>query len=341
MMAQKKNKKKAMPETNEANERYYYWSEEGAPDMEPAAPKRGTYFDQHPHRDVQEAQNERLKGTPVDARSRYLYYSEGSMPPSMYAPLGRYDARRAGRPRAQDRTSYGQYDARHSSVYGALDKRALYDNEYTAVSDAYARYLRSEGRGDGAYVNTVDGGRPQGRKDAYDDYYDHLDYDAVHATTYDSAYDAYDRYFDENSGWQWTDSYDTDLEKEYKNREEDSFQFTEKVLAKIAAQAVQDVEGVLAMCGNMNRCSLDGDMDVSAYVRQNNVVVDVKVVLAYGLNGLEALKKVRQNIHDQIKAMTGMSVEAVHIDVVDIMPREDFYARYDSQAGEIPGKKEQ
>lgn len=119
-------------------------------------------------------------------------------------------------------------------------------------------------------------------------------------------------------------------------RNKDTFTFSEKVLEKIAAQAVRDVSGILAMAGDVSDSLFDRFKNAGprAEVVDEGVRLELKVVLAYGVNGKEVFKEVVDNITKQIQEMTDMTIDAIHIEVVDIMDRDEFYQQYASQASE-------
>ena len=125
--------------------------------------------------------------------------------------------------------------------------------------------------------------------------------------------------------------------KEETKRREDTFTFSEKVLEKIAAQAVRDVDGVLAMAGDVSNSIFERftQQSTKAEVVDEGVRIDLRVVLAYGVNGKEVFKQVVEHITKQIQSMTDLSVDAIHIEVVDIMDRDEFNAQYQSQAPDV------
>lgn len=125
--------------------------------------------------------------------------------------------------------------------------------------------------------------------------------------------------------------------QEAPKRREDTFTFSEKVLEKIAAQAVRDVDGVLAMAGDVSNSIFERftQQSTKAEVVDEGVRLDLRVVLAYGVNGKEVFKKVVDNITEQIQSMTDLTVDAIHIEVVDIMDRDEFNAQYQSQAPDV------
>lgn len=360
-MSNKKQNKKNPPQANtkdmsaaaaqqndEMESRYYYWTNEnGDLDMTPQTPgkdfHRNTYFSApqnqpKPRRDAFDAEEERFAGTPVDAAGRYYYWSDGNMPPMMSPSYGPYGFEPHGsfnpvRRQHYDTVRYGDMEARRAIPVRYDSSASDYSSEYGAVSDAYYNYLEERDRA-----------RYQYEKDYFPNYYE-KDYGA----------NIYDRYYNPQQYYQEGPMKNIDVyryrrpqtidadwsivEPRRQKRDDrpvqDSFHFSEEVIEKIAAQAVRDIKGVLALSGNMCDRSYLDEAVVEAHMNDGKLVIDLNVVLAYGVNGREVLKDIKDNVCKQIEAMTGLSVDAVHIEVVDIMSREEFYAHYESQAPEI------
>lgn len=336
-----------------ASERYYYWTdEEGELDMTPQNPgqgagrasRRNTYFNPRQvkpqsSRNAFDAVEERLSGTPVDAAGRYYYWSDGVMPPEMTPSRNHYGAEphpslTPVHRQHYDTVRYGDMEARRAIPVRYDGGSSDYSSEYGAVSDAYYHYLQDRNRGryqyDGDYFPNyyeTDYGI-----NAYDRYYNPQQYQEP--TLSHSDFYRYRRPRPQTIDADWSV-----VEPRRKKRDErpvqDSFHFSEEVIEKIAAQAVYDVDGVLALSGNMADSSLLEEPAAEAHLNDDKVVIDLNVVLAYGINGRDVLREVKDNVCEQIQAMTGLSVDAVHIEVVDIMAREEFNARYDSQAPEL------
>ncbi len=332
----------------EMNDRYYYWTDEdGELDMKPQTPgkntRKNTYFSARqnkpqPRRNAFDAVEERLSGTPVDAAGRYYYWSDGNMPPDMTPTRGHYGAEPHAalspvRRQHYDTVRYGDMEARRAIPVRYDGGASDYSSEYGAVSDAYYHYLQERDRARYQYENDyfpnyyeTDYG-----VNVYDRYYNPQQYHQEAPMSHIDAY-RYRRPQTIDADWSVVEPR---RQKRDDRPAQDSFHFSEEVIEKIATQAVYDVDGVLALSGNMSDSSLLGESAAEAHMNDDKLVIDLNVVLAYGINGREVLRDVKDNVCEQIQAMTGLSVDAVHIEVVDIMPREEFNARYTSQAPEL------
>lgn len=115
--------------------------------------------------------------------------------------------------------------------------------------------------------------------------------------------------------------------------------FDDNVLAKIASNTAQEVDGVLSLQGNLiddisNRftdkdrpqtgVSIDTDDD-------QTVGIELTAVLAYGKNGQEILNRVAEKITKAVKSMTGYQVTKLKMVVKDMLTMEEWRQQNDKQ----------
>lgn len=116
--------------------------------------------------------------------------------------------------------------------------------------------------------------------------------------------------------------------------------FDDNVLAKIASNTAQEVDGVLSLQGNLiddisNRftdkdrpqtgVSIDTDDD------DQTVGIELTAVLAYGKNGQEILNRVAEKIAKAVKSMTGYQVTKLKMVVKDMLTMEEWRQQNDKQ----------
>lgn len=116
--------------------------------------------------------------------------------------------------------------------------------------------------------------------------------------------------------------------------QEDSFKFADNVIEKIAGIAAREIKGILALKGNFisdfasgivnSEEAVDPTRGVSVEVGEKNVVVDFKMIVEYGAPAPEIFKQLREHISQQIETMTGLHLAALHVEVIDVMTKEEF-----------------
>lgn len=98
----------------------------------------------------------------------------------------------------------------------------------------------------------------------------------------------------------------------------------EEVIAIIAGLAATEIEGVHSMAGGITNeiVSKLGRKNLSAGVsirREDNALALVlEIVTDLGYNIQEVCEKVQQKVKNAVETMTGQSVKAVHVHVVNL-----------------------
>ena len=101
------------------------------------------------------------------------------------------------------------------------------------------------------------------------------------------------------------------------------------VVSKIAGIAANEIDGVYQLVATGAGQALSGlaqrvtgaearDRGVTVEVGQREAAVDVRLIMVYGARIPEVSQAVRQNIIARTRAMTGLMVKEVNIDVVDL-----------------------
>ncbi|MFP5527595.1 hypothetical protein ACLGL1_03820 [Peptococcus simiae] len=103
-----------------------------------------------------------------------------------------------------------------------------------------------------------------------------------------------------------------------------TFSLSREALQKVFAQAVADIDGLLALDGHM--------ASSEAGQAAGQVDLNLQAVLAYGAKGKEVFRALSDSLDAALQDQAGLSVHTCHVEVVDIMVREDFNDQYQSQA---------
>lgn len=111
--------------------------------------------------------------------------------------------------------------------------------------------------------------------------------------------------------------------------ERGSTSIDDSVVAKIAALAAREVEGVAALGGNLSgalgnvvsriRGSEHRTTGVGVEVGSRQAAVDINCQMEYPASIHEVAESVRQNVIDRIESMTGLEVVEVNIAVNDLV----------------------
>lgn len=101
-------------------------------------------------------------------------------------------------------------------------------------------------------------------------------------------------------------------------------QIADEVLQVIAGLAASEVPGVVGMSGSfagglteqlLGRKNLSKGVKVEFAEEDRACVVDVSVVLDFGVNIPDVCMSVQENVQQAIESMTGLEVKAVHVHV--------------------------
>lgn len=110
----------------------------------------------------------------------------------------------------------------------------------------------------------------------------------------------------------------------YDNSNLGEVEISDDVLAVISAMAAMEVEGVVAMAGNITSelVSKLGMKKLSKGVRvdvaDDTVMIDLSIVLRMNENILEVSKKVQDKVKSTVENMTGMKVANVNVNISSV-----------------------
>lgn len=107
--------------------------------------------------------------------------------------------------------------------------------------------------------------------------------------------------------------------KQYLNRpsEKDGIMISEDVIATIVTYAVSEVEGVAGLTGATlkNR----GKSIRISISQDDSLSIECNIIVYYGQSVFEAAKAVQAAIDNAVQAMTGVTAEAIHVNVTGII----------------------
>ncbi len=112
--------------------------------------------------------------------------------------------------------------------------------------------------------------------------------------------------------------------KIYDNSDLGDVRISDDVLAVISAMAATEIDGVLAMAGNitselisklgMKKLSKGVHVDVS----QGSVMVDLSIIIRMNENIVSISKKVQDKVKSTLENMTGMEVANVNVNISSV-----------------------
>ena len=119
------------------------------------------------------------------------------------------------------------------------------------------------------------------------------------------------------------------IELEY---EEIKLIIEDKVVAKIARIAINGVDGILEMKGNIadsigsffSGRDEQSTAGVSVEVGEKEAKINLDVIIEYGKNATRIFQDIKRAVTNNIKEMTGLDVVTVNVDVVDVMTKQEY-----------------
>ena len=113
--------------------------------------------------------------------------------------------------------------------------------------------------------------------------------------------------------------------------EESKLIIQDKVVAKIARIAVNNIDGILEMKGNIADSigSFFGSNEsknagVNVEVGEKEAKVNLDVIIEYGKNARQIFNDIQRVVGANVKEMTGLDVVTVNVDVVDVLTRQEY-----------------
>lgn len=112
----------------------------------------------------------------------------------------------------------------------------------------------------------------------------------------------------------------------------------DKVLAKITKKVVAKVDGVLDLQGGIlnsitSTFSNEQDSTSGISINQSNdtCLVELSMILEYGKKANEVFNEIDKLIKKEVYELTGVKVQAVKLDIVDLLTKEEFAKKKQSK----------
>ena len=114
--------------------------------------------------------------------------------------------------------------------------------------------------------------------------------------------------------------------------EESKLIIEDKVVAKIARIAINGVDGILEMKGNIadsigsffSGREEQSTAGVNVEVGEKEAKINLDVIIEYGKNATRIFQDIKRAVTNNIKEMTGLDVVTVNVDVVDVMTKQEY-----------------
>ncbi|AUI72267.1 Asp23/Gls24 family envelope stress response protein [Companilactobacillus alimentarius] len=107
--------------------------------------------------------------------------------------------------------------------------------------------------------------------------------------------------------------------------------FNEDVIAKIAGMAIQDIDGILSMNGNVFdnladkiRSKNDITKGIDVDVGEKQTALDLEIILEYGKDAHRVFENILQEVSAAIESMTGLKVIEINVYISDVMTKKEW-----------------
>ena len=121
-----------------------------------------------------------------------------------------------------------------------------------------------------------------------------------------------------------------EIQAEYAN-EVSEYTINDNVIAKIAKKVLTKTDGILELKKNVFSSIADNFTDgentsgISIDVDDaKNAVVHTKIILEYGKKAQEVFSSLDRNIKKEVYSLTGINVQAVKAEIVDVLTKEEY-----------------
>lgn len=115
--------------------------------------------------------------------------------------------------------------------------------------------------------------------------------------------------------------------------------FNEDVIAKIAGKAIQNINGILSMNGNLfndiaDRFRSEDDVTkgIDVEVGDKQVALDLSIILEYGANAHTVFEQILDRLSSEIEGMTGLKVVEANVEVNDVMTKKEWQKQNKSKS---------
>ena len=121
-----------------------------------------------------------------------------------------------------------------------------------------------------------------------------------------------------------------EIQAEYAN-EVSEYTINDNVIAKIAKKVLTKTDGILELKKNVFSSIADNFTDgentsgISIDVDDaKNAVVHTKIIPEYGKKAQEVFASLDRNIKKEVYSLTGINVQAVKAEIVDVLTKEEY-----------------
>lgn len=121
-----------------------------------------------------------------------------------------------------------------------------------------------------------------------------------------------------------------EIQAEYAN-EVSEYTINDNVIAKITKKVLTKTDGILELKKNVFSSIADNFTDgentsgISIDVDDaKNAVVHTKIILEYGKKAQEVFASLDRNIKKEVYSLTGINVQAVKAEIVDVLTKEEY-----------------
>lgn len=121
-----------------------------------------------------------------------------------------------------------------------------------------------------------------------------------------------------------------EIQAEYAN-EVSEYTINDNVIAKIAKKVLTKTDGILELKKNVFSSIADNFTDgentsgISIDVDDaKNAVVHTKIILEYGKKAQDVFASLDRNIKKEVYSLTGINVQAVKAEIVDVLTKEEY-----------------
>ncbi|OLO42842.1 hypothetical protein BTR23_02245 [Alkalihalophilus pseudofirmus] len=114
------------------------------------------------------------------------------------------------------------------------------------------------------------------------------------------------------------------LDLEEQKNELGKVEISPEVIEVIAGIASSEVDGVATMRGNFATGVAERlgrknhGKGVKVELKEEGIIVDVSVIIIYGVSIPDVAKKIQSNVKQALQTMTGIDLEAVNVHVVGV-----------------------
>lgn len=114
-------------------------------------------------------------------------------------------------------------------------------------------------------------------------------------------------------------------------KDNDALIIDDTVIEKIAGHAARRVDGILDMKGSLMSgfatslgAASKSSKGITASVDGAAASIEIKAILEYGASAPAIFERIKTDIRQAVKEMTGLDVNDINFRIVDVMTREEF-----------------